>query len=373
MRHWIYAASGVLLAMQAQADMTVKVGQVSPLSGPIAHLGKDNEAGALLAIEDANAKKLKIAGQIIKFELISEDDASDPKTATIVAQKLVDQKVAGVVGHLNSGTSIPASKIYNEAGIPQISPSATNPKYTLQGFKTTFRVVANDVQQGGAMGTFAVDHLKGKKIAIIDDRSAYGQGLADQVDKKVKALKGQVIAREYGTDKTTDWMAILTSVKARMPDVVVYGGMDATAGPLLQQMRRLGIKSALIVGDGACSPEMIKLSGSGMDQNVYCTVAGLPRDQMPKGAAFFKRFKQRFGMDVQVYAPYEYDAMTALISAMVEANSADPKVYLPTLAKIRLQGVTGMLQFTPEGDIKNGAVTVNQFSSNNWKPVSVIK
>ncbi|WP_018152825.1 branched-chain amino acid ABC transporter substrate-binding protein [Leeia oryzae] len=364
--------ASLVAASFAHADVEVKVGQVSPMSGPIAHLGKDNEAGAILAVEDANAKKLKIGGQVVKFVLVSEDDAGDPKTATVVAQKLIDAKVVGVIGHLNSGTSIPASRLYSDAGIPQITPSATNPKYTAQGFKTTFRVVANDIQQGGAMGQFAMKNLKAKTVAIIDDRTAYGQGLADQVEARVKSLGGKVVAREYGTDKTTDWMSVLTSVKSHNPDVVVYGGMDATAGPLLQQMRRLGLKSGFIVGDGACDPEMIKLAGNGMDDKAYCTIAGVPRDKMPKGKEFYARFKKRFGMDVQTYSPYEYDAMTALITAMQKADSTDPKVFLPTLASIKIPGVTGIIQFTPAGDIQNGSVTVNQFDKTDWKTVAVV-
>ncbi|MCB6184050.1 branched-chain amino acid ABC transporter substrate-binding protein [Leeia sp. TBRC 13508] len=367
----------VLLAMllaigSAHADVEIKVGQVGPLSGPIGHLGKDDEAGVILAIEDANAKKIKIGGQVAKFVLVSEDDAADPKTANIVAQKLIDAGVKGVVGHLNSGTTIPASRLYSEAGIPQITPSATNPKYTAQGFKTTFRMVANDIQQGGAMGQFAVKNLKGKSIAIIDDRTAYGQGLADQVESRVKALGSKVVAREYGTDKTTDWMSILTSIKAKSPDVVIYGGMDATAGPLLQQMRRLGIKSAFVTGDGACDPELIKLAGDGIDSGAYCTIAGMPKDQMPKGKQFYARFQKRFGMEVQTYAPYAYDGMTAIINAMAAANSSDPKVYLPKLASIKFQGVTGNVQFTPAGDIKDGSVTVHQFTQGTWKAITVV-
>ncbi len=366
------AVTLVGIATAAHADVEVKVGQVSPMTGPIAHLGKDNEAGAILAVEEANAKKIKIGGQVVKFVLVSEDDAGDPKTATVVAQKLVDAKVVGVVGHLNSGTSIPASKIYSDAGIPQITPSATNPKYTQQGFKTTFRVVANDVQQGGAMGQFAVKNLKAKNVAVIDDRTAYGQGLADQVEGKVKALGGKVVAREYGTDKTTDWMAILTSIKAKKPDVVLYGGMDATAGPLLQQMKRLGINAKFIVGDGGCTPEMIKLAGDGISGDAYCTEAGVPRDQMPKGKAFFDKFKKRFGMEVQIYAPYEYDAMNALIEAMKAADSTDPAKYLAKLAAINTKGVTGTIAFDKNGDIKGGSVTVKQFTNGEWKDVQVV-
>ena len=369
----VVSAMATLASQSVSADVVVKLGQVGPLTGSIAHLGKDDENGAILAIEDANAKKLKIGGQVVKFELVSEDDAADPKTATVVAQKLVDAKVVGVVGHLNSGTTIPASKIYADAGIPQITPSATNPKYTQQGFKTTFRVVANDIQQGGAMGEFAVKNLKAKTVAVIDDRTAYGQGLGDQIEAKVRALGGKVVAREYGTDKTTDWMSVLTSIKAKKPDAILYGGMDATAGPLLQQMKRLGIPAKFIVGDGACNPEMIKLAGDGISGDAYCSVAGLPQEKMPKGKEFYARFKKRFGVDVLTYAPYEYDAMAALIEAMRQADSTDPVKFLPKLATLKMPGVIGTIEFDSHGDIKNGAVTVKQFQDGDWKAIQVVR
>ena len=231
-------------AQTAGDGAVVKIGQVSPMSGPISHLGKDNEYGAKLAIADLNAAGVEIGGKKLKFELVSEDDQGDPKIGTQVAQRLVDAGVAGVVGHLNSGTTIPASKIYSDAGIPQISPSATNPDYTKQGFKTTFRVIANDVQQGRALGEFAATGLKAKKIAIIDDRTAYGQGLADQFEAAVKGKGADVVKREFTTNTATDFNAILTSIKSAKPDLIFYGGMDAQAGPLAKQMQRLGLKAA---------------------------------------------------------------------------------------------------------------------------------
>ncbi|WP_026182483.1 branched-chain amino acid ABC transporter substrate-binding protein [Leeia oryzae] len=356
----------------AHADVVIKIGHASALTGPIAHLGKDNEFGARLAIEELNSKKIKIGGQVAKFELVSEDDAGDPKLATVVAQKLVDMKVSAVIGHLTSGTSIPAARLYSDAGIPQITPSSTNPKFTQQGFKTTFRMVANDIQQGGAMGSFAVKSLKAKTVVILDDRTAYGQGLADEIEKSVKANGGKVLTREYGTDKTTDWMAVLTSIKGKKPDVVLYGGMDVTAAPQLQQLRRLGITAKYVVSDGGCSANMIKLAGSAMSPDVYCTEAGIPRDQMPQGKAFFPRFKQRFGQDVQVYAPYVYDAVMTVAQAMQAANSSDPAKYLPKLAAIKTTGVIGPIAFDAKGDILKAAVTVKQFRDGNWNAVQVV-
>ncbi len=260
----VAVAAAFAAAGTASAQMVVKIGQVSPLTGNIAQLGKDNEAGAKLAIEDLNAKKIKIGGQEVKWELLSEDDAADPKQGTAAAQKLVDAKVNGVIGHLNSGTTIPASKIYNDAGIPHISPSATNPKLTQQGFKTTFRVVANDGQLGGTLGRYAIKEVKAKSIAIIDDRTAYGQGVADEFGKAVKAAGGKVVGREYTNDKATDFSAILTKLKGAKPDLIFFGGMNAVAGPMLRQMKQLGLQVKYMGGDGICTADLPTLAGDGM-------------------------------------------------------------------------------------------------------------
>ena len=262
-------------AAPAPETVTVKIGHVGPTSGAIAHLGKDNENGARMAIDELNAAGLKIDGKVAKFELLAEDDAGDPKQGTAVATKLVDAKVNGVIGHLNSGTTIPASQIYDAAGIPQISPSATNPKYTRQGYKGVFRVVADDVHLGGTLGKYAVETLKAKTVAVIDDRTAYGQGVADEFEKGVAAAGGKVVGREFTNDKATDFNAILTTLKAKKPDVVFFGGMDAVAGPMLRQMKQLGIKAKFMGGDGICSSELPKLAGDAMaDDMVYCAEAG---------------------------------------------------------------------------------------------------
>jgi branched-chain amino acid transport system substrate-binding protein len=356
----------------ASGEVIVKIGQVSPMTGPIAHLGKDNEAGAILAIEDLNAQGTEIGGQKIKFELVSEDDQADPKIGTQVAQRLVDAKVVGVVGHLNSGTTIPASKIYSDAGIPQISPSATNPDYTKQGYKTTFRVIANDVQQGKALGEFAVDGLKAKKVAIIDDRTAYGQGLADQFEGAVKAKGGTVVKREFTNNTATDFNAILTSIKGVQPDVIFYGGMDAQAGPLAKQMQRLGIKAKLMGGDGWQTPEFVKLAGESAEGQ-YAASPGQPKEKLPGYAAFNDKFKQRFnGQEIQIYAPYEYDAVMVLVDAMKRAGSTDPKVYLPEVGKTQYKGVTGDVSFDPQGDVNNGSVTVYQVKNGKWNVLTTV-
>ncbi|NBT34995.1 MAG: branched-chain amino acid ABC transporter substrate-binding protein [Betaproteobacteria bacterium] len=366
----------MLFAAQASAQtQTIKIGHVAPMTGNQAHLGKDNEAGAKLAIADLNKAGIKIGGKPVKFELVAEDDAADPKQGTAAAQKLIDAKVVGVVGHLNSGTTIPASALYNKAGIPQVSPSATNPKYTQQGFNTAFRVVANDAKLGGTLGRYAVSELKGKTVAIIDDRSAYGQGVADEFEKSAKAAGAQIAAREYTTDKSTDFMAILTNVKGKKPDVVFFGGMDAVAGPMLRQMKQLGITAKFMGGDGICTSELPKLAGDALGESmVYCAEAGgVIGKYAEKDKAFRARFQKESGEPVKLYAPYVYDATMVLAEAMKKAQSTDPKIYLPELAKIKYDGVTGPISFDKNGDVNGGTLTLYTFKAGKRELVKVIQ
>ncbi len=357
------------------AQAVVRIGHVAPMTGGIAHLGKDNENGAKLAIADLNKAGLTIGGQKIKFELLSEDDAADPKQGTAAAQKLVDAKVAGVIGHLNSGTTIPASTLYNRAGIPQISPSATNPRYTLQGYKTAFRVVANDGQLGGTLGRYAVNELKAKAIAIVDDRTAYGQGVADEFAKGVQAAGGKIVTRQYTTDKATDFSAILTTIRGRKPDVVFFGGMDAVGGPMLRQMKQLGIEAKFMGGDGICTSELPKLAGDSVGSSkVFCAEAGGVVGKFEKKMADFRtRFKSETGEEVKLYAPYVYDATMVMVEAMKKANSSDPKAYLPELAKIKYEGVTGPIAFDKNGDIVNGTLTLFTYKGPQRELVKVIQ
>ena len=358
-------------APAAAAEMVVKIGHVGPTSGQIAHLGKDNENGARLAVEEANAKGMMVDGKKVKFELLTEDDAADGKQATQVAQKLMDAKVVGVVGHLNSGTSIPASAIYNTAGVAQISPSATNPKLTNQGFKGVFRMVANDIAQGTAIGNFAVKGMGGKKIAIIEDKTAYGVGLADETEKAVKAAGGTVVIREaLANEKEQDFKGVLTKVKAKNPDVIMFGGMDAQAGPMVKQMKALGIKAKFISGDGAKSSELIKLSGDA-GEGVYATEAGLPKEKMPQGQAFYDKFKAKFNADVQVYAPFTYDATNVLIAAIGKVGT-DPAKIIDAIKATSMDGVTGKIAFDDKGDIKDGAVTVSVIKGGKWETVQIV-
>jgi len=349
----------------------VRIGQVSPLTGPQAHLGRDNDNGARLALEEINTQGLTIGGKKITLELKSEDDGADPKTATTVAQKLVDEGVVGVIGHLNSGATIPASKIYSDNGIPQISPSATAVAYTASGYKTAYRVMTNDAQQGNVLGNFAVTKLGAKKIAIIDDRTAYGQGLADEVEKAVKATGGEVVAREYTSDRATDFMAILTSIKGKTPDLVFFGGMDPQAAPMLKQMKQLGMNAKFLSGDGAQTPQFIALAGADAE-GALASNPGLPLDTMPGGTAFKTKFEAKYGK-IQNYSPYAYDAVYVLVEAMKRANSTEPSKYLPELPKTDFQGVTGRVRFDAKGDITGGAVTVYQVKDGKWVTLETVQ
>ena len=358
-------------APAAAPGITIMIGHVAPLTGGIAHLGKDNENGARLAIDEANAAKIKIDGKEAKFVLIAEDDQADPKVGTTVAQKLVDAKVAGVVGHLNSGTSIPASTIYNQAGIPVITGSATNPKLTEQGFKVTFRTVGRDDQQGPAIASYLAATTKPKTVAVIDDATAYGAGIADEVEKTLKAAGITVLAREKGTDKTTDWKAVLTKLKGRNPDAVFYGGMDATGGPLLKQGRELGIKAVFSFGDGACTDEMRKLAGDAAAEGLLCSQAGIPVAASSK--RFLDAHKAKFNTDPILYAPFTYDGANLIIEAMKKANSADPAKYLPELAKISYRGATGPIAFDEKGDRKDAEMTIFTMKGGKLEPIAIIK
>ncbi len=354
----------------APSVVEIKIGHVAPLTGGIAHLGKDNENGARLAIDEANEAKIKIGGKEAKFVLVAEDDQADPKVGTTVAQKLVDEKVAGVVGHLNSGVTIPASAIYHQAGIPMITGSATNPQLTEQGFDNIFRVVGRDDQQGPAIASYLASSHKPKVVAVIDDATAYGEGIANEVEKTLKADKIRVLPREKGTDKTTDWNAILTKLRGRKPDAVFYGGMDATAGPLLKQARELGMKAIFSFGDGACTEKMKELAGEAAE-GLLCSQAGIPAQAADK--KFLDAYKKKYNMDPILYAPFTYDAANLIIESMKKADSADPAKYLPELKKISYQGATGKIEFDQKGDRKDAEMTIFTMKAGKIEPIAVVK
>ncbi len=368
----------VLAAMAAAAgaasaqEQVIKIGHVAPLSGPQAHYGKDNENGARMAIEELNARGMTIAGKKVKFELVAEDDAADPKQGTAVAQKLCDAKVAGVVGHLNSGTTIPAAKVYNDCGIPHITGSSTNPSLMKPGYNTSFRIIANDNALGAGLASYAADTLKLKTVAIVDDRTAYGQGVADAFKKTALAKGMKVVDEEFTNDKATDFMAILTAIKSKNPDAVFFGGMDPQAGPMLRQMEQLGMtKMKFFGGDGVCTTEIAKLAaGAKTLENVVCAEGGTSLAKMPGGLAWKARYDAKYPGQYQIYSPYTYDATMLFADAMKRANSWDPKIYIPELLKSNYKGVTANIAFEPNGDMKNPAISLYYYKDGKKTPLN---
>jgi branched-chain amino acid transport system substrate-binding protein len=362
----------LLAAAHANAGTVVRIGDVGPLTGGVAHLGKDEQNGALLAVEEINAQGLVIGGQAITLQLDAQDDAADPRMATQIAQKLVDDHVVAVVGHLNSGTSIPAARIYSDAGIVQISPSATNPAYTQQGFKTTYRVVATDAQQGPALASYAAKDLKLKTVAVVDDSTAYGQGLANEFERTARSLGLKVLSHDATNDKAVDFRAILTRIKGENPDAIMYGGMDATGGPFAKQARQLGMRAKILAGDGLCTDSLPDLAGDAA-ANVICSQAGMAIEKMEGGAAFEAKFQKRFGQPVQIYAPFTYDAVHIIVDAMRRANSIDPQKILAAMPATRYKGLIGETSFDSKGDLQHGVISLYNYSAKKKTLLDVIK
>jgi branched-chain amino acid transport system substrate-binding protein len=356
-------------APSASAPQVVTLGHAGPLTGSIAHQGKDDENGVALAIEQANARKLTIGGRPVTFRMQSEDDLGDPKLGTTVAQKLVDARVAAVIGHLNSGVTIPASEIYSKAGIPVISGSATNPVLTERGMKGVFRTVGRDDQQGPAIAAYIASELKARTVVIVDDKTAYGEGLANEVEKSLRAAKVTLVGRERINDKDTDFKAILTRIKSRNPDVVFHGGMDATGGLMMRQARELGMKSQFAFGDGACTDEMAQLAGPA-GEGLACSQAGLPASAASR--EFLDAFRARYG-ETKLYAPFFYDAANVVIEAMKRADSTDPARFGPEIYNVTLQGATGAIAFDAKGDRKDAEMTIFRMRDGKIVAVAVFR
>ncbi|CAG4890966.1 branched-chain amino acid ABC transporter substrate-binding protein [Paraburkholderia saeva] len=349
-------------------DLPVKVGFAAPLTGVNAGYGKDLQNGVRLAIDEANAQKIKIGDKVAHFDLVSEDDQADPRIGVQAAQKLVDQGVSVVVGHFNSGTTIPASQIYEQAGIPVIDPAATNPTITGRGFANTFMVISTDAQNAGNAGVYAVEVTKAKRIAIIDDRTAFGQGEADEFEKAVKAHGGTIVTREYTDNKAVDFSTQLTKIKSTNADLIFFGGLDTQAAGLAKKMKQLGMTAQLVGGGGVEDPEFIKLAGDAAE-GVMAWEYGRPLSQLPGGKDFSAKFKQRFGVDILSYSPFGYDAAWAAIKAMQAAKSTTPDVYRPALKSISFEGITGTIAFDSTGALKNASSTLYQVKGGTWVPV----
>jgi branched-chain amino acid transport system substrate-binding protein len=369
---WILACAASTLGalpLSAAADtFDVKVGFAAPLTGANAGYGKDLQNGVQLALDEANAKKIQIGGKTANFVIQAEDDQADPRIGVQAAQKLVDGGVAVVVGHFNSGTTIPASQVYQTAGIPVIDPAATNPTITQRGFDNVFTVISSDAQNAGTAGTYAVTVTKAKKISIIDDRTAFGQGEADEFEKAVKAAGGTIIARQYSDNQTVDFSAQLTALKGAGTDLIFFGGLDRQAAAVAKRMKQLGINAQFVGGGGVMDTDFLKLAGDAAD-GAMAWEYGSPLEKLPQGKAFAEKFQKHFGVAILSYAPFGYDAAWAAINAMQKGNSIDPKVYRPVLKTISFPGITGTIAFDNNGALKNASSTMYQVKGGAWVPI----
>lgn len=358
----------------------IKIASVSPLSGASAVDGKDNQSGSLLAVEDINAAGgVEIAGKKYTLELVSEDDGADPKTGGIVAQKIVDDKsISAVVGHYNSGVTMVANPIYAKDDLVDITPAASNPDVigrapkTASGKTSIYRMIAHDGQQGPALAAYA-QKIGIKSIAILDDATQYGKGMADQVDKKAKEIGLTVVSHDALTDKTTDFKPVLTKIKGEIPDAVMWGGLTDTGATLAKQMRELGLKSKILMPDAVCTDKFLELSGEA-GQGVYCAYTGVPLSEMKDGLAFKARFEKRFaGQPMQGFAPFAYDAVYVLIEAMKKAGSTERGKIVDAMPGISYTGVSGPISFLDSGERKDSAITIFESKGRDWVVVDKIK
>ncbi|MDL2354750.1 MAG: branched-chain amino acid ABC transporter substrate-binding protein [Pseudomonadota bacterium] len=356
------ALAALLLCGAASADeLVVKIGLSGPLSGANAFAGKDNENGVRLALEELNAKKpLLVSGKAVKFVLMSEDDQGDPKAGVSVAQKFVDAGVKFVLGPYNSGVAIPASRLYNDAGIV-MSTVGTNPKITQSGYRSVFRIVASDTQVGSAVASYAARQLKVKNVGVIDDRTAFGQGIATEFIRQAKASGLAIAGHEFTTDKATDFSAILTALKAKKVDAIFFGGYAPQGAPMARQMKQLGLNARLLGGDTLCSAEMGKLGGEAVGANVLCAQAGAMLDKQAAGPAFQARYKARFKQNPDVYAAPFYDQAMFIAQAIGATGSTDPSVVATALHSMRHQGVVGPYAYDEAGNLKTSSVTIYTF------------
>ncbi|WP_028203791.1 branched-chain amino acid ABC transporter substrate-binding protein [Paraburkholderia nodosa] len=356
---------------QAADPEVVKIGFAGPLTGPVARVGKDLQYGAQLAIDEENAKHPVIAGKPVKYVLDVQDDQADPHVAVQVAQKLVDDGVVGVIGHYNSGCSIPASTVYHNANVAMITPGSTNPALTQQGYANVFRTMGNDGIGGVIAGKFAVEQLKAKRIGIIDDRTAFGQGLADAFEKGAKEANGNIVDREFTNDKAVDFRAILTSLKQKNVDVIFFGGLDEQGAMLAKQMRTLGMPARLFGAGALKSNAFLQIAGPA-GEGTQDLEPGPALDKLPSAQAFAKRYKARFNQDVELYAPFAYDAALAMLKAIRDADSLDRAKIVASFPKVTVVGVTGNIAFDPHGDLIKPPYTLFEVQQGQWKSLKTL-
>lgn len=357
------------VAETAYATQVVKIGVSGPLTGANAANGKDIENGVRLAIDEVNGQHPTIGNEPVQFVMDSVDDQGDPRVGVQVAQKLVDDGVQVVIGHFNSGVCLPASQVFAKAGIPLIDPAATNPAITQQGLKTVFRVIPTDAQNSGIAGKYAVTVMKAKRIAVMDDRTAFGQGEAEEFKKAVKAAGGSVVISEFTNDKAVDFSAQLTNIKAANADLLFFGGLDDQAGLIARRMKQLGMHTVFLGGGAVADTIFTKIAGSSAD-GAMAWEYGRPLSTLPRGNEYAEKYRKKFGIDNLTYSPFAYDATMLAIDAMKSANSTKPEVFIPALQNSQFTGITGEVAFDARGDLKSPASTLYKLTNGKWSPVT---
>ncbi|MFM0195838.1 branched-chain amino acid ABC transporter substrate-binding protein [Paraburkholderia strydomiana] len=370
----VFALSAIALTLASHvcsAQQVVKIGVSAPLTGNGAANGKDIENGVRLALEEANTQRIKLGGQEVRFELDSVDDQGDPRIGVQVAQKLVDDGVVAVVGYYNSGVALPSAPIFAKAGIPLIDPAATNPAITRQGLKNVFRIIATDAQNSGNAGKYAVNVTKAQRIAVMDDRTAFGQGAADEFKKAVQGAGGKIVASEFTNDKAVEFNAQLTTIKAANADLLYFAGLNNQAALVTKRMKQLGMRAQFVGSGGIADSIFISVAGTAAE-GAMAWEYGRPVESLPQGRAFAEKFKKRFGANTLTYAPFAYDCAWVAIDAMKQANSAKPDVFMPVLHATKYDGITGKIEFDEFGDLKRPTSTLYQVKNAKWVPVTTI-
>ena len=342
----------------------VKLGFAAPLTGDNAIYGQGMKRAVELAIEEANASaEAKEAG--VTFALNAQDDAGDPKQAVNVANVLAgDAKVVGVVGHFNSGCSIPAAPVYEKASLAMVTVSS-NPVLTASGLANVNRVVAKDDAQGGFAGDLAMK-LGHDEVALIDDGTPYGQGLAAEFKKAYTAAGGSIAAEDRIQAKEVDFSALVTKIKGVKPSAVYYAGAHTEGALISKQMKDAGLNVPVMGGDMLYTPEYIELAGEGNAEGDIATALGLPLDQQPKGTEFTEKYKQKFNAAPEAYDSYAYDAAWAIINAVVSAGTERAAV-MEAVRGGSIDGVTGALAFDENGDNKQQVISAYTVEGGEWK------
>lgn len=356
----LFLTANALSGCGGQSNV-VKIGCAAPLTGDQAQLGIDTCNGVKLAVEEANAKGAGIPG--MKFEAFAMDDQHIPAQAVNVAKKFVaDPDVLAVMGHFNSSCTKPASAIYHEARMTQLTAVSTNPELSRQGFDTFFRTAATDDVQGPRGAHFVANKLKLKKIFIIDDKTTYGKGLADEFEKEARQLGLAVLGHEGITQGDKDFSPLLTKIKPMEPDLIYFGGIYPEGALLVRQARSLGMKNSFMGGDGLANPIFIELATPEIAEGVYATMIGGDMRKVAAAQDFIKAYEAKYGTMGQ-WSAYSYDATNVLIQAITKAGKKDREAVLRAMREIpEFKGITGQVVFDQKGDNKNQFIGMFQFT-----------